>query len=380
VATEVLTSERGLQALVPEWRRLAVARANAFITPDWYLAWLRANPGEVEPWVFALRDGAGELTALLPLTRSTVKPFRLRLAGSSLGDVFEPVAADPADEHALLEALGLALDQDRSWRSLLLENVPAEADWLDGLKQAGSRLHLTPIPHRDEVLPSIPLAGGDWDAYLAKRSRNFRSQLGRKLRGLEREGEVGFRLSEGRDRLEPDMQAFFKLHDARWEGRGGSQALTARSREFHLDFAAAALQNGWLRLWLLELDSAPIAAWYGWSLGGRYAYYLAGFDQSWSRYSVGQLLLAHTIESAFAEGADTYDLLLGSEDYKARFAEASREVETVAVTRRWSKDRVAVRAESLARRAADGLTPGVRAAIKRPLRGIARRLPSRVER
>src|SRR3712207_8266564 len=45
-----------------------------------------------------------------------------------------------------------------------------------------------------------------------------------------------------------------RLHEARWAGRGGSGSLNARTRRFHEQFAALALERGWLRLWTLELD------------------------------------------------------------------------------------------------------------------------------
>lgn len=380
MATEILTHPSQLQAIAPEWRELAAGRANAFVTPDWYLAWLHSYGGGAEPWVPVVRDEHEGLIGLMPLARTAGRRPALQFAGSNLGDLFHPVSRDEAGDAAVARAVAGELAGARDWASLLLENVPAGAPWLAALEQSAPGLRTTRVPHRDEVLPAIPLGERGWDGYLAERSRNFRSQLGRKQRGLEREGSVRFRRSDDPALLGRDLDAFFGLHDARWEGRGGSQALTERSREFHRAFAAAAQGQGWLRLWFLELDSEPIAAWYGWLLGGRYAYYLAGFDGRFSRWSVGQLLLAHTIRSAFDEGADEYDLLLGGEEYKSRFAETALEVRTVAVTRPWSPARAAIRAESLGRRAADRLSPELREAIKRPLRGLTRRSPSKVER
>jgi CelD/BcsL family acetyltransferase involved in cellulose biosynthesis len=79
-----------------------------------------------------------------------------------------------------------------------------------------------------------------------------------------------------------------------------------------------------LRLLLLCVDGAPIAAWYGWMIGGRYAYYQAGFDPAWSRSSPGLVLLAETVRIATEEGAREYDLLRGDEDFKFRFAAGTR--------------------------------------------------------
>ena len=111
---------------------------------------------------------------------------------------------------------------------------------------------------------------------------------------------------------------------------------TERARLFHRDFAAALLERGWLRLWFLELDGRAAATWYGWNVGGRYAYYLGGFDPEWEKQSVGFVLLAHTIRSATEEQAYEYDFLRGGEEYKARFAAEAREIETVVLAPRVS--------------------------------------------
>ena len=66
------------------------------------------------------------------------------------------------------------------------------------------------------VYLSIPLRDQTWDEYLAGRSRNLRSQLGRKRRALERLGTVRFR--RGGDDLEDAMNTLFDLH-ARALGR-----------------------------------------------------------------------------------------------------------------------------------------------------------------
>jgi CelD/BcsL family acetyltransferase involved in cellulose biosynthesis len=126
-----------------------------------------------------------------------------------------------------------------------------------------------------------------------------------------------------------------------------------------LDFAAAALERGWLRLWLLEVDGEPIAAWYGWRLGGRYAYYNSGFDPERSQLRPGLVLLAGVIRAALEEGAEEFDFLLGDESYKFRFAEDSRTVHNVTVARAWHPALLVTGAEAV-------------------MRGLGRRLPRRI--
>lgn len=315
-----------------DWRRLAELRGNAFVTPEWFRAWHRHYGRSAAPFVLVVRAGGAELRGLMPLTlvrRGRAKI--LHFAGWNHGDHFHPVCAEEAQDE-IAEAAMRALPAHLHRVSLLLDNVSAEASWwrdLAPLRPGFGAVHL-----RQSSLPYIPMRGSTWQDYLASRSRNFRSQAGRRRRNLERGHEVRFRRSEDPSHIEADMDTFFELHDARWAVRSGSSLAGERPRAFHLDFARAAQARGWLRLWFLEIDGVPAAAWYGWRVGGRYAYYSAGFSEEWAEAGVGGLLLGHTIESAFSEAAEEYDMLLGDEPYKLRFASAERRVQTVALAPR----------------------------------------------
>src|SRR5439155_1798028 len=130
-----------------------------------------------------------------------------------------------------------------------------------------------------------------WDEFLGSRSANLRQQVGRRERHLRREHRVRFRLTDP-DLLEGDLDTLFRLHRAiRPRSDFGPEA-------FHRDFAAVALERGWLRLWILELDNRPAAAWYGFRIGGVETYYQAGRDPSLDPLSVGFVLLTHTIRVA----------------------------------------------------------------------------------
>ena len=93
------------------------------------------------------------------------------------------------------------------------------------------------------------------------------------------------------------------------------------------------MERGWLRLWLLELDDRPVAAWYGFRFAGREFYYQAGRDPEFANLSIGSVLLAHTIRAALNDGVREYRLLRGDESYKYRFASMDPGVETIAYGR-----------------------------------------------
>jgi CelD/BcsL family acetyltransferase involved in cellulose biosynthesis len=362
---QLVTEITAVEALADEWRPLAERRGNAFLTPEWFLAWLARGGAGWEPRVAVVRTAEGALRGLLPLVSTKRRSGGQTLRFSPKGDRFHPVA-DAGDEKAVAIAAAAALaPPDGGLPSLLLENVDADADWWHALAEA-SPAEMATVRRDESVLPFVELAGLDWDEYLAGRSRQLRSQLGRKLRSLRREHDVQFRRTRRPDEVADDLGILFRLHDARWAERPNTSSFSDPAvRAFHNEFATAALERGWLRLTSMEVDGAPIAALYGWLIGGRWSYYQAGFDPEWSRHSPGFLLLAETIREAIEDGASEYDMLLGDEAFKRRFATSSRTVCTVVLAPRGQRAHISAAAGARLRRAWRMLPSGPRAQARR---------------
>lgn len=361
---QLVTEISEVKALADEWRPLAERRGNAFVTPEWFLAWLRQCGQGWEPRVAVVRTSQGTLRGLLPLL-SSKSGGRRALQFCPVGDRFHPVA-DLRDEEAVASAAAPAVaPRERGLRSLLLANVDAGAGWWRALAEA-SPAPLATVERPESALPFVELAGLSWDSYLAGRSRQLRSQLGRKLRSLRKEHDVQLRRTRRSEEVAADLEILFRLHDARWAERPDSSSLADPAiRAFHLEFATAALERGWLRLSVMEVDGVPIAALYGWLLGGRWSYYQAGFDPAWSRHSPGFLLLAETIREAIEDGASEYDMLLGDEAFKRRFATSSRRVRTVVLAPRGHPAHVSAAAGVHLRRAWRSLPSRPRARARR---------------
>jgi CelD/BcsL family acetyltransferase involved in cellulose biosynthesis len=329
---EVVTSNDQLRELSGDWRRLATSRGNAFVTPEWFFAALRTVDAKSTPFVPVASDQGGELRGLLPLVQDEMGG--LRFGGAGPADRLHPAAAS-ADESAVAAAAAEALARRLGRRQVIrFDRVDSGADWPKAFA-ASWRPRLAIVERAAEDLPYVDLEGFTWEQYLATRSRGLRSQLGRKMRSLEREHEVAIRQPRAAGDVAEALDALFHLHDLRWSGSGRVSSFDKeRVRELHREFVPAALEQGWLRLCVLEVDERPIAAWYGWSLDGRFAYYQAGFDPAWSSHSPGLLLLGETVRLAIAEGASEYDLLRGDESFKQRFANGVRKGRTLLLARR----------------------------------------------
>jgi CelD/BcsL family acetyltransferase involved in cellulose biosynthesis len=354
---ELLTEVGAVEALADEWRAKAERRGNPFVTPEWFLAWLRHCGRGWDPYVAVVRAEDGGLRGLLPLISSN-HGARRELRFCPLGDCFHPVA-DAQDEEAVAVAAAPAVAlPDSGFRSLVLERIDGSGGWWRALAAAAPTA-LATVERGESALTCVGLSGLSWDDYLAARSGKFRNQLRRNQRQLDEEHDVQVRRTRRPEEVADDLGILFSLHDARWAEQPGRSALADPAiREFHLEFAAAALEHGWLRLYVMEIDGVPVAARYGWLIGDRWSNYNSGWDPAWSRRSPGFLLQVHTIKEAIEEGASEYDMLLGAEDYKGRFGSSSRTARDVLLVRQGHPAHL-------------GAAAGVR------LRRAWRRLPSR---
>ena len=86
-------------------------------------------------------------------------------------------------------------------------------------------------------------------------------------------------------------------------------------------------------MWLLEVDGVPRAAWYGFRFCGVEAYYQAGRDPAWDRWSVGWILLVHSVREALADGMREYRFLRGGEGYKYRWTTTDPGLDTIGLAR-----------------------------------------------
>ncbi len=331
------------EALADEWRALAsTADGGVFSTWEWSDAWWRAFGAGRALALHAVRDDAGRLVAILPLCLERRAGLRVvRFVGHGPGDELGPVHR--AGERATAAAALRHALADLRWDVATLEQLPGSVGWPELLEER---------PWRREASPALTVPAGGWETYLAGRSANFRQELRRRTRLLSRAGAVRFRLADEAT-LERDLDTLFTLHYARWEGRRTDFGDAA----FHRDVARRALLRGWLRLRTLEFDDRAVAAWYGFQVGRIATYYQAGRDPAFDRYSVGTILLAHSIREAASDGALEYRFGRGAEPFKSRFAERDPGLETIVVAR-----------------TARGRAALVSARAARPLRRLRRRL------
>jgi CelD/BcsL family acetyltransferase involved in cellulose biosynthesis len=290
-----------------DWTRLAEATGHPFATWEWNSVWWRHFGGERELYSFACRDGDGEVVAILPMYLALRRPVGVaRLLGYA--DLQSPVCA-PEHRAAAARALDQVTRRPYPARLVFAERLPGDQGW-EGLL-GGRRVHT-------DATPILEFNGRSWDEVMAVLNRKHRNTLRRGERRLLERHQLVYRLATA-ETLDADLGTLFRLHAARWADET-TGVFAGPGAAFHREFAAAALEGGWLRLWIAEVEGEPAAAWYGFRFAGIDWHYQGGRDPRFDKLSVGRALWTHTVREACNDGLRAYHFLAGNEPYKLHFA------------------------------------------------------------
>lgn len=312
----VVSDEAALAPFLDDWDALAVASGRPFCAPAWMLAWWReGRRGKTALRVVLVVEG-DRLIGVGPFFAQTgLGLSELRLLGAGFCHRIGPLAAageEPRVAAALSESLATASPRPAS---IVFEGIDAADPWPELL--AESWPDRRPRLRTDATMeaPVIRLDGSA-EAWMARRSRNFRKLARRTSRRLE---EI-----DVRSRIAADDAAvgeLLRLHRLRWEGRGGS-GLDPGAERVVAGAAAELGERGRLEVVLLEGPGGPISAELMLRTGPVATIWATGFDPAWARCAPGLQVRLVTLRAAAERGVRLIDLGGGGDEYKRRMADA----------------------------------------------------------
>ncbi len=330
----VVRTDGDFANLRPDWTRLLETAqvGSPFLTWEWMHTWWRH---------YRDRDGVQRRLAIVVAWRGTelvgLIPGYVRKAGAA--SVFSFLGAEyestdylhPIGDWGDGSGLGDGLVELRRVESRLdileLPNALSNEPTVERLRflaqAAGFSSEVT--PHR--TCPFIDVAAaGDWAAFFAGRSSNFR----KKFRQAERStGELGvvFECVDDASAIRMAIQELFELHGQRFEAKGADTIFRAdRRMPFHQDVAALLFERGILRLFRFRHQDKTIGAMYRFEFAGSLFYLQTGIDPAWEDHSIGTLLVGRGIQHAFERRLALFDFMRGDEAYKFRWTSTTRQM------------------------------------------------------
>lgn len=318
-----ITVRRSLAEAEPAWRELQRHGIGyGFQTFQWQNAWQETfgQAEGVQPLIVELRGQDGRPLMLAPLGLHPGRGMTtLSFLGGWLTDYHAPLldpefARSLGDDgcRELLRQVFAALpraDYIHFWRMPVdVEGVPNPFAHLDGAL-CDEQGHATRLPH-------------SYAAFEEMRGGTFTRWSRRKIRRLEKDGELVFTIATRPEQVGPMMDELIRQKGWRHiQTTGRNPYEDPRRRLFYERLVG--LEDGDPRGVLCQLTVAGqiVATDWGYLHRGRFLEILPAFNPDWMRLGPGVVLKCKLIEWCIGMGLSTFDLTVGEESYKDDWAD-----------------------------------------------------------
>lgn len=302
-------------------------RDQYFLAAGWFDLLLRYSPPTAQtPRIYVVR--ADRIVEGVLFTLGTVPAPRYRMRKlTSLTNFYSmnyaPVVhTDPVRAAAAVDTLANAILRERpSWDVIELRGLLMEAPTTRDMVRAFQRRGMLVDTYFQFENWYQPLSGISAQAYFDSRPSRLRNTIGRKMKKVQKEHGLEFRLYRHGVELQKGLEDYQIVYQRSWKE-------PEVYSEFIPHLLRKAANDGSLRLGILTIgEQQPVAAQI-WLLNGkRTTIYKLAYDERYAQLSVGailtKLMFDHVID---VDHVVEVDFGAGSEAYKLEWMSACRQV------------------------------------------------------
>jgi CelD/BcsL family acetyltransferase involved in cellulose biosynthesis len=325
-----VTNEGRFKALAVEWNRLADAAdaSSVFLRHEWFEAvwsWLKQD---CELLVLCVRRN-GILLGICPLVRRQRKRRSLPVRAIEFLSVSDTQAcdilADPEYYDEVVTTIASHFSANvKPWDLIVLDKLPERSLTPQRLQAAMVKCGMGSVLETSGADSIVPLQG-TWDDYYMRRSRRLKKGNNLVANTLRRaHATVNLRWVRGKTTADAEraLAAAIAISADSWKKTTGFSLDSPGPNAFIRLLTQHAQQKGWLSLWILELDSIPVAMEYQLIYRGHVHALRADFRNTHHNLSPGTYLNWKLLERLFASDLIAYHMGVGDNPYKGRWAEA----------------------------------------------------------
>ncbi len=313
----------------PELRRawnalaLRMEHPEVFYTYEWAVAVQRAYRTALRPLLLLAYDERESLCGVAALAVDAGER-QVSFLGATTGDYCDFLSLPERRPEFVNAVLGELRRQ--GMKRMAFANLPADSVTASAIPQAARRRGCRCFIRTAYVCAQVVLGRldrGNNGNLVAPGQKRLR----RLAKAMAHQGPLRVDHSRSWDAVAPLLQPFLQAHVARFLEIGRiSNLANAHRRLFLEELAKLLCEPRWLVLSRMSAGERVLAWHYGFQFHGAWFWYQPTFDSSVEKYWPGFCLLTHVLQEATENPAlTTLDLGLGSEAYKAKFANESRE-------------------------------------------------------
>ena len=292
-----------------------------FLQRAWLQTWAEHYGNEKRLFLVVAENEDGQWIGGLPLVLGIgrvgrFKVPKLEMAGSPLVDC---IGIPAVDRRARAETLKLILQwsqkEMKDWVAFEMREIPVEDQVAEEIPRQAGQVHL---PVFTKVCSKAPLLDlEEFDESGQKVSKNLRSNLKRRTKKLEKEGQVekwfGF---PGAEELDTLFRECCAVEAASWKADGEARLLEGDSKPFIRSLWDRLSGKGDLAVGTIRLDGKLIAFHWGFrSNENRFLSYNLAYDSDFHNFSPGTLLMHHMAETGSSIGFQFLDASRGGLDH-----------------------------------------------------------------
>ena len=232
---------------------------------------------------------------------------------------------DTSDDGTIWELLSKAKDIVPVFLGFVFYHIRDDSRTGKQMLRIAEALGMRCFNEGDLPAPAMDMGGGGSSALEASRKKSLR----RHENFFRRNGRLEVQHATRETEILPWLDLFFQQHIDRWSSTDSpSLFCDDANKSFYRQLATMGSKTGWLRFTRVSWNERPIAFHFGMCYHGRYLWYKPSFAIELAKKSPGEVLIRQLLLAAMAEGATEFDLGVGDEPFKRRFANRVQHVRT----------------------------------------------------
>ncbi len=348
--TEKICDETVFYGLKDVWNKLAETAGShsVFLRHEWFDSAWQWRRTDSCLWLLLIYDDS-LLIGIAPLLIASQSRRGLRIRKLTFLTVpdtqFCDVITKPGRHLDVIGAIANFLHANRDeWDILELSHLATSSQTATVLRHHLEMHHLLHASSDSDINLYVELAG-NWKDFYGARSRRLKkannlvaNRLHRASSSVEIDCICFDKLA--RDESDLAMDVAIQLSANSWKKSTGLSLDQPGPGAFFRRLADHARNNSWLTLWLLRINSLPVAMELQLNHEGHVYALRADFDESMKQHSPGSYLNWKVLESLFNRNLQRYWLGPGENGYKLHWTSAHEKLRTITVYGRSRRGRI----------------------------------------